>query len=309
MDYNKSNEPVWPAWRSLLFIPASSPRFFEKAATLPADAVILDLEESVAQEDKLQVRSRLPEMLTQLAARSVDTLVRVDPASPIGLLHDLQASVHATVRAVVIPKAEKAERIRLTDELLTEMEFDSGLPIGGIKLIPTVESAAGLLNAPDLAQSSERVMALAVGPEDLAFDLGGEPSPELLVEPCRRVAWAAKAANRAVIGFPGAIANYTDIPRLQSDLRCARTLGFSAGLCIHPKQLEACRAAFAVTDDEADWARRVDAAFTKAEQSGDCLCSVDGQMVDRPVALRARALLNQWQQQCSQRDEITANGK
>lgn len=290
--------PAWPGWRSLLFVPATNRKLLDKAAGRGADALIVDLEDAVAGADKARARAALDGIIAQLDGQQARVVLRIN-AGLLDLIRDLQAAVRPGLQAVMLPKAETAERLVLVDELLTELEAEAGLPAGRIALIPLVETVRGLLNAPALAEAVPRVIALAMGPEDLALDLGGDPVADVLTEPARRLVWAARASGRQAIGFPGSIANIKDQERLRADLDVARRLGFGAALCIHPDQLRACHDAFSVSADEADHARRVVAAFDAAERDGQAVCTLDDQMIDRPVVLRARALLARWQQQRS----------
>ncbi|MCS4504779.1 CoA ester lyase [Arhodomonas aquaeolei] len=276
----------WPGWRSLLFVPADNERLLEKAGRRGADACILDLEDAVAPERRPAARAALPTAIARLAADGVAVLVRVN-AGTRAQVHDLEAAVGAPLAGIVLPKVEHAHEPVVTDGILTELETERGLEPGGVPVIGMIESARGLLAAGGLAAATPRLAALALGPEDLALDLGGTPGAALLTEPARRVAWAARAAGIEAIGFPGSIANYTDTGRLSAELETAQGLGFSGALCIHPAQIGPVHAAFAVSEADLDWARRV----VDAAPADGAVFSVDGRMVDRPVLLRARALL------------------
>jgi citrate lyase subunit beta / citryl-CoA lyase len=288
--------PGWPGWRSLLFVPAHDRPLVQKAAARGADALILDLEDAVAESARASARAALPEVIARLHADGAQVLVRVNSGA-LDLLRDLEACVRPGLAAVVLPKCEQPQRLRLLDELLSELEAAGALVRGTIGVIGLVETARGLLAAPQLALASMRLLGLALGPEDLALDLGGEPEAELLTEPARRIAWAARAAGRVAIGFPGSIANYTDMERLRADLASARRIGFSAALCIHPRQLEPCHEAFSVTPAEAEHAQRVVEAYAAAERRGLAVCSLEGRMIDRPVVLRAQAVTARWRLQ------------
>ena len=287
---------AWPGWRSLLFVPATNRALVDKAAGRGADALILDLEDAVADADKAVARADLGETIAALDDQRASVVVRVN-AGLLALMRDLEAAVRPGLQAILLPKAETPQRLAVVDELITELEVEAGLPPGRIGLIPLVESARGLLNAPELAGAGSRITALALGPEDMALDLGGEPEAAVLTEPARRLAWAARASGRVAVGFPGSIANIKDQERLRADLTLARRLGFGAALCIHPDQLASCHEAFSVSVDEVEHARRIVAAFDDAERAGRAVCVLDGQMIDRPVVLRARAALARWQQQ------------
>ncbi|MDN3516522.1 CoA ester lyase [Aquisalimonas lutea] len=276
----------WPGWRSLLFVPADNQRLLARAGGRGADACILDLEDAVAPGDRPAARDGLADAVARLAAEGPAVLVRVNGGMR-DQVRDLEACVGAGLAGVLIPKAETPHALVEADKLVTELEGERGLPPGRIRLVAMIESARGLLAAPEIAAAGPRLAALALGPEDLALDLGGRPDAELLTEPARRVVWAARAAGVEALGFPGSIGNYSDLPLLRRQLTAARGLGFVGAPCIHPAQIEPIHAAFAVSDEDYHWARRV----VDAAGGFEGVCSVDGQMIDRPVLSRARALL------------------
>ncbi|WP_440996822.1 HpcH/HpaI aldolase/citrate lyase family protein [Arhodomonas sp. SL1] len=278
---------TWPGWRSLLFVPADNERLLAKAGSRGADACILDLEDAVAPEHRPAARDGLPGAMERLAANGVAVLVRVN-AGLRDQVRDLEAAVGPALAGIVLPKLEHSHQPVVTDGLLGELEAERGLSAGGLPLIGMIETARGLLAAAELADASERIVALALGPEDLALDLGGSPDRALLTEPARRMAWTARAAGVEALGFPGSIGNYSDLPRLREDLVAARALGFSGAFCIHPAQIDPIHEAFSVGEAELAWARRIVEA---APSEGARVFSVDGQMVDRPVLERARAIL------------------
>lgn len=293
---HKERRPGWPGWRSLLFVPASNPALVHKAADRGADAVILDLEDAVAPADRPTARQALPTLIAHLHDRQVGVLVRVN-SGVVDLVRDLEACVRPGLAAVMLAKTETPERLALVDELVGEMETTVGIKRGSVGTLGLVETLPGLLAAPTLAASRGRLLGLALGPEDLALALGGEPNAELLIEPARQLVWAARAASLTAVGFPGTISNFTDLPRLRQDLALARRLGYTAAMCVHPAQIEACHDAFSVSEAEAEQARYVVKAFAAAERAGEVVCSLDGQMIDRPIVLRARETLARWQRQ------------
>lgn len=168
-------------WRSLLFVPILNRAVLEKAASRGADALILDLEDAVAPGQKAEARALAPDAIALLASQGADVLVRIN-AGLRDQVRDLEACVRPGLKAVVLPKAEVPERLRQVEELLMELEAEAGMPIGQVRIVALVESARGLLAAPELAKASSRIVALALGPEDLALDMGGEPDAELLLE-------------------------------------------------------------------------------------------------------------------------------
>lgn len=285
-------EPRWPGWRSLLFMPADARRLIEKAGSRGADAIILDLEDAVAADSRPAARAGLAGMLALLAGQEATAVVRIN-ADYRSQIRDLEACVQTGVAAILLPKAEHPERVRATSEMIAELEAENAIEPGTIGLIPMIESARALFAVEALAEADQRVIGLALGSEDLSLDLAGRPTRDVLTEPCRRIAWACRSSGRMGVGFPGSIANFSDLDGLAADMAAGRALGLGAALCIHPKQIKVANDAYGVSSEELDWARRVDTAFREAERQGKGVCSVDGTMIDRPVALRAREILRQ----------------
>jgi len=260
--------------RSYLFVPGDRPERYAKALASGADVVIVDLEDAVATSAKDGARASLAAWLD---GGGSGIAVRINDAASPSFDADLAAVGHAGVVAVVLPKAERAvdlARVR------------AAAPHAA--LLPLIETAAGVERVREIA-AAPGVQRLAFGAIDLQLDLGIEETSggdELLAFRSALVlaSWLA-GLDAPVDGVTTAI---DDAGAIESDTRRARRLGFGAKLCIHPRQLAAVHAAFAPSADELAWAERVVAA---ADQAAGAAVAVDGRMVDRPVLLRARALL------------------
>lgn len=263
--------------RSYLFVPADRPDRIAKAQASGADAVIVDLEDAVAPHAKDAARRALAEWLASPAARArAPVVVRVNAAGTRELDDDIAACRADGVGAVMVPKAERAED-------LARIAAAAGKP-----LIALVETALGVDNVRAVAQASA-VARLAFGSIDFQLDLGiAGDGEELLAYRCALV-----LASR-VGGLPppidGVCTAIADGTAVQADAQRARRLGFGAKLCIHPSQVAFVNLAFTPGEQELAWARRVVDAI---HGSGGAAVAVDGKMVDKPVLLRAQALLRQ----------------
>jgi citrate lyase subunit beta/citryl-CoA lyase len=278
--------------RSALFVPVNVPRFVEKAATRDADAVILDLEDSVPPREKAGARRLVRDALGEVARGGADVEVRIN--KPYGLaVEDLDAAVWPGLDCVHFPKAESAREVRRLDALLAEREGARGLPPGAVQLSVAVETALGLENVLAIALASPRIVGLSLGGEDFTLDLEVEPSPEgweLFVGQAR-IVQVARIAGCQPLGTARSIADYTDLAGMRAAIRQARRLGFMGAACIHPAQVGPLNEGFAPGPDEVAAARRVVEAFRAAEAEGRASVGVDGKMVDIPVVERARRLL------------------
>ncbi len=261
------------AHRSYLFVPADRPDRYAKALAAGAGAVIVDLEDAVAPDAKVAARHALA---SWLARASASVLVRVNAADTDGFADDLALCGHAAVAGVVLPKAERR----------ADLAHASAIAAGK-RLYPLIETAAGYDAVRTLA-SAPGVERLIFGSIDFQVDLGidGE-GDELLMFRSGLVLASRLAGLRAPVD--GVSTAIDDADALRADVARARKLGFGAKLCIHPKQVAVVDAAFAPSDAERDWARRV---LDAAERSGGAAVAVDGKMVDKPVILRAKAILD-----------------
>ncbi len=256
--------------RSYLFVPGDRPERFDKALASGADAVIVDLEDAVAPDRKDAARSAVAAWLD--AARPV--VLRVNAVDTPWFRDDLALCRHAGVAAVMLPKAERVEDLaRLGD---------------GVAAIPLIETAAGFANVRAIA-AARGVRRVAFGAIDFQLDLAMRATFDDLLWFRSEIALASRLANVAAPIDSPTVA-FDDLAEVASDAARARRLGFGAKLCIHPKQVEAVNRAFSPGDAEVAWARRV----IEVAQAGDgAAVALDGKMVDKPVILRAQAILRE----------------
>ena len=278
-----------PAWRSLLYVPADKPAFIERAAERGADAIILDLEDGVASRHKEAARAGLVEAARYLRAQGAVVLVRVNRPWQLAW-RDLEAAVAAEVTAILLPKVEDEAILTVIDAFLAELEGDGvTLPV-----IPLLESAKGIARAHDLLSASARIAAVVPGNEDVAADLGIEPHPDLLIHTLSSVILAAAAARVSLIGLIGSGANFRDLDAYRTRAQLAKRWGFQGATCIHPAQVSILNEVFSPTADEVRRAQDTVSAF---EAAGSAPTRLEGQMIDQPVYLRARRLLERADQQ------------
>jgi citrate lyase subunit beta/citryl-CoA lyase len=282
-----------PLLRSLLSVPVLQPRFVDKAATVPADAVVFDLEDSIAPSEKAAARRRLAEVLPAFDGRGRQVMVRPNGLDTGLLEADLDVAIGAGARldAVFVPKVHGPDVVRTVDAYLTFLERTRGLDDGRVALVVWIESTSGVGRAEDICAASPRLVAAAFGAEDYVTDLGVQrrrDSGEVAYARAR-VANAARAAGLVAVDCPEP--DYRDADGFVADSRRARLVGYRGKFCIHPDQVTLANEVFGVDPDELDWARRVTAAFEDGEGRGLGAVGLDGAMVDRPVYIRAQALL------------------
>ena len=285
-------------YRTLLFAPGNHPRRIEKAFTLGADGVILDLEDSVPAADKATTRAPVSQALAN--PRNCLGYVRVNAMGTPYCYGDLVATVAKGVDGVVLPKVESAADLHAIDWLLANLERDNGLQVGALDLIPIIETAAGLSRIERILQARTlkpysgvwRVRRVAFGAADFSQDLALSPAyeePELEYARARIVLASRAAGLEGPLDSPWF--HLKDSEGFARAIARSRRAGYQGRLCIHPDQVSAANAGYAPTADEIAAAERVVAAFRAAEAGGTAAIQVDGQMVDYPVAQRAERLL------------------
>jgi citrate lyase subunit beta / citryl-CoA lyase len=257
--------------RSYLFVPGNRPDRYAKACAARADAVIVDLEDAVAPADKAAARAMLAQWLTP--ERRV--MVRVNAPGSEWFADDLRLCANDAVTAIVLPKAERADDIAQVTARC-----------GPRPVLPFIETARGLWNALDVAEAPN-VQSLLFGSLDFQADLGATDD-DLLYARSELVLVARVAGIDAPVD--GVTQSIGDPELLRRDCQRARQLGFGGKLCIHPNQVDIVNRCFSPTDEDVAWAHRVVDAFALSRGNAALL---DGKMIDRPVLLRAQAILAQ----------------
>ncbi|CAH2406763.1 HpcH/HpaI aldolase/citrate lyase family protein [Mesorhizobium ventifaucium] len=292
----KDNVPAFdnamfvPRWRSLLFVPAHVPRFVEAAHDRAADGVILDLEDSVPQDQKGEARRQLSASVAKVGRKGASVLVRVNRGL-CALAADLEAAVVAGVDALVLPKVDSAEWVSEVANAITELEYERNLAPRRIRLLAQIETPGALQRLGAIASSNSRMVAMALGPEDFSAAVGAAPEHDVLLAPNLAVLFASRAAGLLPLGFIGSISEFSDIRKLRKAAMHARRLGFTGALAIHPAQVAILNEAFSPGTHDVEWARRVVAAQKDAAALGLCAFAMDGKMIDPPVVRRAHEIL------------------
>ena len=283
--------------RSLLFVPADGGPKLDKAFASGADAVILDLEDSIAPERKETARKAAFDFLKSAGLKKdrPRLLVRINGLDTGMIDADLDAIVAGSPDAVLFPKAEGGASVTHLDAKLTAREAVAGLPEGAIKILAqAVESAAGFFLAGSFRDASARLIGLTWGPEDLSAELGAEANRNAdgaLTEPYRlaRSLCLYAAAAAKVPAIETVYVDFRNTEGLRRDTEFARRDGFSGRLAIHPAQVAAINEVFTPSAEQIAKAKAVVAAF--AAQPGAGTIGIDGKMYDRPHLIRAQALL------------------
>jgi (S)-citramalyl-CoA lyase len=264
-----------PSIRSALFVPGSRPERFAKALASGADTVIVDFEDAVEEALKPEAREHLARFLLQ--SPDVQLMVRVNSPEHHEHAEDLAfCRGHAGILRILLPKVESAEQVRAVAA--------TGKPVW-----PIIESAKGLLNLAEIAQATG-VERLSFGSLDLALDLGltsGSHAASIILDQARYQILLQSRGAGLQAPLDGVHPAFDDSEGLAKVIRHARDMGFGGALCIHPRQVQVIHDALAPDEQERAWAQRV----VDASQGAAAAFTLDGQMVDAPVLLRAQRLL------------------
>jgi citrate lyase subunit beta / citryl-CoA lyase len=278
-----------PTWRSLLFVPVTAERFVSKAHTRGADAIILDLEDSILPTHKDAARAALAAAVPRVAQGGADVVVRIN--RPLDLaVADIAASVMPGVAALMLPKVMGPEHVRLLAELVTAREEALGLAIGHTRFLALIESPAALPHLFAIA-AEPRMAGMSVGGEDFATELGAIPSADSMYVFAMQGLAAARAAGILPMGSMGQLANINDLEAYRAGLQRGRALGFTTASCIHPAHVPIINEEYGASASELDRARHLIAAFDAAAAQGAGAVAFEGKMIDLPVVIRARRLL------------------
>jgi len=284
-----------PLARSFLYVPANREKFLEKATGLPSDAFIFDLEDSVPPAEKANARAGVREYTPKIAGGRV--WVRVNGLDTGFADDDLDAVVGvAGLAGFFLPKVETTDEVRRWDAMVAALEDERGMAAGTLKLVISIESALGVLNAYAMATAAARVVSLTFGGAqdgDLNTDLGCAWSidgPEMLH--ARSHALLAARAARFDTPLDGVFADVRDAEGFERDTALSRRLGYRGRKLIHPAQIEPCNRLYRPSASELDYYARVLEAFDRAVAQGSATTTVDGRMIDVAMANAARRVLD-----------------
>jgi citrate lyase subunit beta/citryl-CoA lyase len=277
--------------RSLLYVPGNMPGMLQNIPVFEADGVMIDLEDAVPLQEKDAARLLTRNFLRFYQDRNKEMIVRINALDTIYAADDLREILPALPDGIRLPKADNPETVELLDTLLTEQEEALGLAIGHFKIIPSIESAQGVLNCVATARASTRIVALAFGAEDFtaSMEIDRTKTGEELFSARTRVVWAAKAVGVQVIDtiFP----DVNDMEALRAETMLVKRLGFTGKSLVNPRQIEIIHEVFRPTQVEIDHALEVMDAIKRAREMGTGVISLKGRMVDAPVVMRAARVL------------------
>ena len=277
-------------FRSFLFAPGNHPRRVEKALSLDADAVILDLEDACPIAEKVATREVVVAACQK--PRTGLAYIRVNAATTEWGFSDIVAVVRKGVDGIVLPKLETADELKAADWVIGNLERERGLAAGTIDVIPITETAKGLANLRAIGQAGTRIRRIAFGAGDFMLDLAiAWTRSELELLPFRSECVLASRASGLEAPLDTVWVDLRDAEGFRASTVHAKGLGFQGKMCIHPDQVPVVNEVFAPTAAEVEWSRKAVAAFAEAEKSGSASIQLDGKFIDYPIVYRAQRIV------------------
>jgi len=279
--------------RSLMFIPAHNKRLLDSSLRTDADALLLDLEDSVQPAaNKTVARNQILDYLEQGKFNKRQIFPRVNDRESGELLRDVTTLALPGIDGFVYPKAKTGQDIYFFDKLLETIEYERGIEIGTFKIIALIETASAVLHAEEIAKTSERVIAIAFGNEDFLADIQGENDKEAspLFTARSMIAMAAHSARVAPIDTVHIKVH--DLEDLEFNLKIASKLGFQGQLVLHPKELPLVHQYYSPTEEEVKEAREMVDAFEQSKKEGVGVAIVNGKFVGPPLVRKAKEILD-----------------
>ncbi|HEU5472131.1 MAG TPA: CoA ester lyase [Actinophytocola sp.] len=279
-------EPTTRPRRSVLYMPGANERALEKARTLPADALILDLEDAVAPDAKADARERVCAAVAAGSYGRREVAIRVNGLDTPWHADDLRAAAAVGPDAVLVPKVNSASEVHAIERALRAAGAGEDTAIWAM-----LETPVAMLNAYDIARESARLTVLVMGTNDLANELHAEhvPGRAPLLGGLSLALLAARATGKAILD--GVYNDVRDLAGFEAECRQGREFGFDGKTLIHPGQLEPCNRIFAPSEAEVAGARRIIDAFDEAMRDGRGVVTVDGRMIEHLHVANARRVL------------------
>jgi citrate lyase subunit beta / citryl-CoA lyase len=276
-------------YRSLLFVPGNNPRFLEKAKTSPADIVCFDLEDSVPDSEKKKARNLIKEALKSRDSYSSSVYVRTNSPVSGKIPDDLAEVIQKGLDGIVIPKVNNSKELGKIIKIIKSLEKKRKLK--SVSVIPSIESAEGVVNTYDIASSSKRIPAVVFGVFDLLNDLKIEytKQPEGAKYSRAKIPLDARAAG--VLAIDAIWQDLKDVDGLKQDCIIGKSLGYSGKSIIHPDQITPAHELFAPNKAELEWASKVCSVYEESTKKGKGATVVDGKMIDEVHYKQAKALL------------------
>ncbi len=277
-------------FRSLIFVPGNNPRFLEKAKKIQADIICFDLEDSVPDDEKTSARKLIKNALKSRSEYSSSIFVRTNSPLSGKISSDLKEIIQKGIDGIVIPKVNNVAELKKIQKILSSLEKSKKLK--PIQIIPSIESAEGVVNSYSIASFGKRVNAIVFGIFDLLNDLGVEYTKDSPGGKYSRYKIPVDAAAAGISAIDGIWQDLKDLEGLEKDCNFGKSLGYAGKSVIHPDQIPTVHQSFYPNKTEISWAEKVCKVYLQSTKKGKGATTVDGKMIDEVHYKQAKALLD-----------------
>ncbi len=277
-------------FRSLIFVPGNNSRFLEKAKTIQADIVCFDLEDSVPDDEKANARKLVKSALKSRKLYESPIFVRTNSPSSGKIPSDLEEIVQKGIDGIIIPKVNNVKEMKKIQKILSDLEKTRKLK--PIQIIPSIESAEGVVNTFDIASFGKRVCAVVFGVFDLLNDLGVEYAKDSEGEKYSRRKIPVDARAAGVAAIDSIWQDLKDSKGLEKDCKLGKSLGYTGKSIIHPDQIPVVHKLFHPNKNEISWAEKVCKIYLESTKKGKGATTIEGKMIDEVHFKQAKALLD-----------------
>ena len=277
-------------FRSLIFVPGNNPRFLEKAKKIQADIICFDLEDSVPDDEKTNARKLIKNALKSRSEYCSSIFVRTNSPLSGKVPSDLKEIIQKGIDGIVIPKVNNVGELKKIQKILSSLEKSKKLK--PIQIIPSIESAEGVVNSYQIASFGNRVTAIIFGIFDLLNDLGVEYTKDSPGGKYSRYKIPVDAAAAGIYAIDGIWQDLNDLKGLQKDCNFGKSLGYAGKSVIHPDQISMVHKSFYPNKTEISWAEKVCKVYLESTKKGKGATTVDGKMIDEVHYKQAQALLD-----------------
>lgn len=283
--------------RSRLIMPITNEKFVKKAPLRNADIIVLDLEDSIPPDRKIEARSYLQESINTVVQGGGAVYVRVNNTNEL-IWGDISSAVTSNLTGIYLPKVETADQVKRIEDHLEKIEKEKNLAIGAVQLALAIETAKGYVNLESILKSSNRIQSVTLGVEDFAEDLGmkiNSNTNETLKNVRIQLCIIARAYNVLPMGMLTSISNYTNLDEIEKNARLAYEHGFVGSSCIHPSNVEVLNASYMPSFEEVEEAKQLVKIFKNALNEGAGAINYKGKMIDIAHYEKAKNILSEYE--------------
>jgi citrate lyase beta subunit len=276
-------------------MPGDDRRKIEKSTTLSLDCICMDMEDGVAITRKTEARAVIAAAMKELDFGSSERCIRINSVGSGFEKFDLAAAVATNPDAIVVPKVESAAQVKSISDYIELYEVSAKMPVGTIRMLVGVETAKGILNLKEIAESDKRLEAIIFGAEDYAASIGATRTREGTEVLYARSAVVTACAANELQAIDMVYIDFRDVEGLRREAEEGARLGFSGKQIIHPNQVAAVQEAFTPSEEAIEYAQRVVRAFSASQKEGKGAFALDGKMIDMPLLKNAQKVLDRAQ--------------